>query len=132
MRYIYDTNIFIYYLAEEPAVLSLFTEAFLSQHNVAISPIVRIELLSFPDLSDEEEQITADLLTQFESVPLLPEIEDQTIQLKRQYRIKLPDAVIAATALHWSASLVTRNIDDFKRVTELDVYNPFAIGEVGD
>jgi len=132
MRYVYDTNIFIYYLAEEPAVLSLFSEAFLSQHNVAISPIIRIELLSFPDLSVEEEQITADLLTQFESVPLLPEIESWTIQLKRQYRIKLPDAVIAATALHWSASLVTRNIDDFKRVTELDLYNPFAVGGVGN
>ena len=129
MRYVYDTNIFIYYLAEEPAVLPFFSEAFLSQHDVAISPIVRIELLSFPDLSDEEEQVTADLLTQFELVPLLPEIEDRTIQLKRQYRIKLPDAVIAATALHWSANLVTRNIDDFKRVKELKLCNPFAVGE---
>lgn len=129
MRYVYDTNIFIYYLAEEPVVLPFFSEAFLSQNNVAISPIVRIELLSFPDLSDEEEQVTADLLTQFESVPLLPEIEDQTIQLKRQYRIKLPDAVIAATALHWSASLVTRDVDDFKRVTELELCDPFAARE---
>lgn len=49
MKYLYDTNIFIYYLAEEPAVLPFFSESFLSQHEVIISTIVRIELLSFPE-----------------------------------------------------------------------------------
>jgi hypothetical protein len=53
VKYLYDTNIFIYYLAEEPAVLPLFSEAFLSQHEVITSSIVRIKLLSFPELSNE-------------------------------------------------------------------------------
>lgn len=64
MKYLYDTNIFIYYLAEEPAVLPFFSELFLSQHEVIISTIVRIELLSFPELSSEEEEIIAELLMQ--------------------------------------------------------------------
>jgi predicted nucleic acid-binding protein len=51
MRYLYDTNIFIYYLADEPKVESLFAESFLSLHDVLVSPIVRIELLSFSGLS---------------------------------------------------------------------------------
>ncbi|MEL7314404.1 MAG: hypothetical protein AAFN08_05560 [Cyanobacteria bacterium J06559_3] len=49
MKYLYDTNIFIYYLTEEPAVLPLFSESFLSQHEVVTSTIVRIEVLSFPE-----------------------------------------------------------------------------------
>ncbi|MHC5821948.1 MAG: type II toxin-antitoxin system VapC family toxin [Nostoc sp.] len=100
MRYVYDTNIFIYYLADEPTVNSFFTEEFLNLHEVLISPIIHIELLSFAGLEKEEEQAIRDLLSQFYSVPLLREIEEQTIQLKRQYKIKLPDAIIAATALH--------------------------------
>ncbi|AUB41787.1 PIN domain-like [Nostoc flagelliforme CCNUN1] len=45
MRYVYDTNIFIYYLADEPTVNSFFTEEFLNLHEVLISPIIHIELL---------------------------------------------------------------------------------------
>ncbi len=71
MKYLYDTNIFIYYLAEEPEVLRLFSESFLSQNEIIISSIVRIELLSFPELSDDKEAIIADLLMQFERVPLV-------------------------------------------------------------
>ncbi len=96
MKYVYDTNIFISYLADEPTVDSLFAENFLNLHDVLVSPIVRIELLSFSNLSEKEEQSIDDLLSQFNSVPLLREIEDRTIQLKRQYKIKLPDAIIAA------------------------------------
>lgn len=126
MRYVYDTNIFIYYLADEPIVDSLFAEDFLNLHDILISPIVRIELLSFSGLSGDEEQAIADLLSQFSSVSLSREIEDQTIQLKRRHKIKLPDAIIAATALNQDAFLVTRNVGDFKGIVGLKVENPFS------
>ncbi|NDJ25898.1 PIN domain-containing protein [Nostoc sp. B(2019)] len=126
MRYVYDTNIFIYYLADEPIVNSFFTEQFLNLHEVLISPIIRMELLSFAGLEKEEEQASRDLLSQFYSVPLLREIEEQTIQLKRQYKIKLPDAIIAATALHKDAFLVTRNANDFQGIAGLKIENPFV------
>ena len=98
---------------------------FLSLHQIFISPIVRIELLSFPTLSKEEEQIIEDLLSQFELIPILREIEDLTIQLKRQYKIKIPDAIIAATTLSQNGCLVTRNVDDFKGISGLNIKNPF-------
>lgn len=99
---------------------------FLNLHEVLISPIIRIELLSFAGLEKEEEQAIKDLLSQFYSVPLLKEIEEQTIQLKRQYKIKLPDAIIAATALHKDAFLVTRNANDFQGIAGLKIENPFV------
>jgi len=126
MRYLYDTNIFIYYLADELAVSSLFVEDFLNLHEILVSSIVRIELLSFSGLSEKEEQSIEDLLSQFNFVPLLREIEDQTIQLKRKHKIKLPDAIIAATALHKDAVLVTRNVSDFQGISELKIENPFV------
>ena len=126
MKYLYDTNIFIYYLADDITVNSWFTEEFLNLHEILISPIIRIELLSFTGLSKEEEQSIEDLLSQFNTVPLLREIENQTIQIKRQYKIKLPDAIIAATAINQDAFLVTRNIRDFKGITGLKIENPFV------
>ncbi|WP_072620788.1 type II toxin-antitoxin system VapC family toxin [Spirulina major] len=125
MKYLYDTNIFIDYLIGEPKISPIFSEQFLRQNEEIISSIVRIELLSFSELSQEEEAVITDLLMQFERVSLLPEIEDRTIQLRRQYHLKLPDALIAATALHCTAAVMTRNVDDFKRVTELTLCNPF-------
>ncbi|WP_353931994.1 type II toxin-antitoxin system VapC family toxin [Okeanomitos corallinicola TIOX110] len=126
MKYLYDTNIFIYYLADDITVNSWFTEEFLNLHEILVSPIIRIELLSFIGLSKEEEQSIEDLLSQFNTVPLLREIENQTIQIKRQYKIKLPDPIIAATAINQDAFLVTRNVSDFKGITGLKIENPFV------
>jgi predicted nucleic acid-binding protein len=125
MRYIYDTNIFIYYLADEVAVSSFFTEEFLNLHEVVISPIIRIELLSFAGLSKEEEQSIEDLLSQFNAIPLSRVIENQTVALKRQYKIKLPDAIIAATAINQDAVLLTRNVNDFQGIVGFKIENPF-------
>lgn len=126
IKYLYDTSIFIYYLADEITVNSWFTEEFLNLHEILVSPIIRIELLSFTGLSKAEEQSIEDLLSQFNTVQLLREIENQTIQIKRQYKIKLPDAIIAATAINQDAFLVTRNIGDFKGITGLKIENPFV------
>jgi predicted nucleic acid-binding protein len=121
MKYLYDTNIFIYYLADDITVNSWFTEEFLNLHEILVSPIIRIELLSFAGLSKEEEQSIEDLL-----VPFLRQIQNQTHQNKRQYKIKLPDAIIAATAINQDAFLVTRNVGDFKGITGLKIENPFV------
>jgi len=50
----------------------------------------------------------------------------KAIELKRQSKIKLADAVIAATAIVNNFKLVTRNVDDYKVVKELEVFNPFG------
>lgn len=52
-------------------------------------------------------------------------IAELSIELRRKGKIKLPDAVIAATALYGDFILVTRNSKDFKDVKDLEIYNPF-------
>lgn len=54
MKYLYDTNIFIDYLAEEPAILPFFSEAFLSKNEVIISCIPPNHLHRFL----EKKQVT--------------------------------------------------------------------------
>ena len=126
MNYFYDTNIFIYYLAGDETASEFFTSTFLNNNHVVTSPIVRIELLSFSGLSDREAEVIEDLLSQFDSIPISRKVENQTIALKRFGKIKLPDAVIAATTLCQQAVLVTRNVRDFKGIAELKLENPFG------
>jgi len=46
--------------------------------------------------------------------------------LRRNSKIKLPDAVIAATCIARGMILVTRNEKDFRNISELLVFNPFS------
>jgi len=55
------------------------------------------------------------------------EIVEETIRLKSTRKIKLPDAVIAATCLIHNFTLVTRNTKDFSGIKNLQIYNPFAM-----
>lgn len=52
-------------------------------------------------------------------------IVHRCIEIKRMSKIKLPDAIIAATAIEKGLILVTRNQDDFKELSELKMLNPY-------
>ena len=55
------------------------------------------------------------------------DIVNQTIELRKSYKIKIPDAIIAATALTLDLELVTNNVSDFKNVTGLQILNPYTV-----
>ena len=60
-------------------------------------------------------------------LPLDADVVRQTIFLRQQYRTKLPDAIVAATALVHGLVLVSRNTSDFHKMTGLVVVNPHDI-----
>ena len=60
---------------------------------------------------------------------LSPAIVQRTIELCKQIKIKLPDAIIAATALTENLTLVTRNNNDFENIPNLKLLNPWEIME---
>jgi predicted nucleic acid-binding protein len=74
-----------------------------------VSVITRMELLSFPRLTPEVEQNTLRFLADCKVIPLNQRIEETTIMLRRTTKLKLPDAIIAATALVLDATLITND-----------------------
>jgi predicted nucleic acid-binding protein len=52
-------------------------------------------------------------------------IEQQTIKVKQNKKIKTPDAIIAATAILYQMTIVSRNVSDFDRIEGIKIYNPF-------
>jgi predicted nucleic acid-binding protein len=56
---------------------------------------------------------------------LTPAIVEKTIELRKAYKIKLPDAIIAATALVNKLTLISRDTNDFRKVKGLKVIAPY-------
>jgi len=61
----------------------------------------------------------------FSTIYIDQEIADKVVEIRKHHRIKLPDAIIAATAMAGNLVLISRNTDDFKNL-DLKVLNPFS------
>ena len=83
-----------------------------------------MEILSHRFRNKNEEEFIQELLELFTTLYIDREIADKVIEIRKKDRIKLPDAIIAATAISRELSLITRNIDDFKNI-EVSISNPF-------
>ncbi|MGR9117531.1 MAG: type II toxin-antitoxin system VapC family toxin [Gammaproteobacteria bacterium] len=105
LSYLLDTNIIIGLLKGNPnAIASL---GGIELPSCAYSAITRMELLSFPDLTDVEAALIRQLLEPMTYLALSLAIEDRTIEFRHFHRVKLPDAIIAATAQTHGLQLLT-------------------------
>jgi predicted nucleic acid-binding protein len=122
---VFDSNILIYHLndALPPSVLTQ-VESWIAEGAV-ISVMSRIEVLGYPQTADQLQQAMR-LLAYCEEILLHEPKVRRTIMLRPQHRIRLPDALIAATALDCGFPLVTRNTQDFHTINGLILLNPFA------
>ncbi len=121
--YLVDTNICIY---QFDGRLPAFAEDLLKKNRAVISVITQIELLAWKKATVAELQIIKDFVSRAAIFQLTPAVVEATIDIRRNYRTKLPDAVIAATALINDFTLVSRNERDFSMIEGLNVYNPFS------
>ncbi len=112
-RYVLDTNVALYLLGGRLQV-PLPTGEFY------FSVISEMEMLSYPSLTEDEAQRVRQFLTQVMLVGLSSEIKDAAIALRKQYRLKLPDAIICATALSVDATLLS-NDAQLGRVANINV-----------
>jgi predicted nucleic acid-binding protein len=71
------------------------------------SVIVRIELLSKRQMADNEEQSILNFLGDLLVIPLNEAIEQKAIELRRSTNLKLPDCIVAATAVVLDSVLLT-------------------------
>ena len=109
LRFLLDTNAVIGLLNGNAASMALIQSAKCDLSNMAVSQITRMELLGFAGMASAEEQTLQNLLAAVHVILLDEAIEAHTIALRRQYKIKLPDAIIAATAA--SRGLVLLSMD---------------------
>lgn len=92
-RLFVDTNIILYFFKGETEVVDLIADK-----DLLVSVISEIELLSFPKLTSGEEEKVKEFMENCTVIDLKPEVKQLTIEFRKKYRLKLPDAVIVASA----------------------------------
>lgn len=103
MRRVLDTNAILYFLGGKLAEP-------LPPGEYVISVITEMELLSYPLLDASAQAAISDFLSQIAIIGLDNEVKDIAIRLRREQQLKLPDAIVAATAFSLGAPLVTNDV----------------------
>ena len=101
MKVLFDTNAVLYFLSDKNAKV-INTE-------IVISFITELELLSYPQISNKEKKIIKEFLNNIDIIDINKEIKTATIDFRKQYNLKLPDAIICATAYTQNISLITND-----------------------
>lgn len=97
-----DTNVALYLLGgrlREPLPAAVY----------GVSVITEMELLAWPSLTTQEEKKVREFLAQLVVCELTPSIRSRAVQIRKDNRLKLPDAIVCATALEFSMELWTND-----------------------
>lgn len=119
-KYLMDTNLVLYLLGGEQTLAK-----YLYQKNLYISFITEIELLAYKKLSAKEEKGIRNFLAQLRIINIDEAIKIEAINLRKQYSLKLPDCIIAATAESLQLPLITADTQ-FRQIQnlQLELYQP--------
>jgi len=117
-----DTNAVIDYLNDK---LPNNSANLIDRTDTQISVITRMELLSWQKATRKQIKILQEFISGCDVIGLEEKIILKTIELRKQYRIKLPDAIIAATALAGKMDLISHNVSDFIKIPRLKVIDPW-------
>lgn len=124
--YLIDTNVIIGYLDGKIENKGMSFLHPIIDRIPDISVINKIEILRF-NSPDNNYKTLVEFINSSYVFSLNENIIEKTISICRANKIKLPDAIIAATALVNNFTLITRNTSDFKKIADLDFLNPWEI-----
>ncbi|HEY9749510.1 MAG TPA: type II toxin-antitoxin system VapC family toxin [Allocoleopsis sp.] len=121
-----DSNIIIYSAQPEHARL----RELIAGHSPAVSALSYLEVLGYHLLTEPQRQYFEEFFQVAQVLPISQDVLSQAVALRQQRRMTLGDAIIAGTALTHELILITRNVEDFRWIAELNLLNPFDINEL--
>jgi predicted nucleic acid-binding protein len=122
-KYLIDTNVLIDAQSFKLPKKGLAFLADVIDEQFLVSFITYIEFLGYKNIS----QYNKDFIEMATVIEINSSIIDVCIELRKKYRIKLPDAIIAATAIHHNFCIVTNNENDFSMIKNLQCINPYNL-----
>ena len=125
-NYLLDSNVIIGYLDNRLPPKGMTFLSDIIDEIPTISVVSQIEVLRF-NAPEQAMKVLNNFIENAIILQLENKVVDVTIDICRQSKIKLPDAVIAATSLVYNLTLLTRNINDFKHIDSLKYLNPWEI-----
>lgn len=126
-RCLIDSNAVIGYLDNKiPDNGMKFMNSLVDDDIPNISVITKIEVLRF-NAPDNAYKILTNFTNNASVYDLNNDVVDATISICKSHKIKLPDAIIAATALIYELILITRNTKDLEGIPGLQIVDPWAL-----
>lgn len=117
-----DSNIAIY-LSKRALTIGHFAQA---GDILCVSLVTYMEVVGYKFTDANEESFTTRLFSNLQHLPITQAVAERVIAYRKLRKIKLPDAIILATAREYNCQLVTRNVDDFIGLDdEVVIINPF-------
>ncbi len=118
-----DSNIVIY-IAKKALSPEVFIKA---DDALYLSDVSFMETLGYAFSDENEKEAIETLLSVLFRLPIDEEVVLKVISIRQTRKMKLPDAIIAATALVHDCMVITRNISDFSGLPGLVVLNPLDL-----
>lgn len=122
--YLIDTNVIIDNFGDK---LPEAANAFLNNLNITVSAVTKIEVLGWLNASEQQLNLLYDFMKLATILPIDEAVIEKTITTRQTNKIALGDAIIAATALVYNLTLITRNTKDFDTIQGLKVIDPWKI-----
>ena len=111
-----DTNIILYLLGGDKELADL-----LDQKKFHISFINEIELLGYPSITAKQQLHISNFLSECRITDINQDIKDEAIQIRKEYKLKLPDCIVLASARFLDLPFLTAD-SDFRKVDDPNVF----------
>ena len=122
MKYLLDTNIIIDYLRQYQPTIDNVNKRLDTDEDLSISIITIAEVYSGQSTFNVEAvQDIRDIIKYIRKMPITELIAKTAGAIKRDYQTDLVDAIIAATAIVYDMTLITRNLKHFTNIPNLDL-----------
>ena len=126
MRVLFDTSTLVDSLRGHKRASKLMEAVARREVEGIISVITEAELYAGKDCNTKFGlDAVKDLISIFEKIILDNEIAVKAGEYRRVYGAEVPDAIIAATAAKERAKVYTKNVEDFGKIEEIDVEEPY-------
>lgn len=125
-QYLIDTNVVIDYLGQKMPLSGMNFMNTIIDAIPNVSVVTKIEVLGF-NTPDKHYQLLTQFMEDATVLDLSNNVVDTCIEIRKTHKTKLPDAIIAATALVYDLVVVSRNVADFKNIKGIQVIDPHSL-----
>lgn len=125
-QYLIDTNVVIDYLGRKLPVSGMDFMNTVIDNIPNVSVVSKIEVLGF-NAPAEHYQLLTQFMNDATVLDLSDSVVDASIAIRKSHKTKLPDAIIAATALVYDLVVISRNVTDFKNIQGVQVIDPHSL-----
>jgi predicted nucleic acid-binding protein len=119
IKFLLDINFILGVVKQTEPVVKALTERTIALDECAYSFITRIELLSYSAITPLEIESIESILSATHYLSISQQIENAAIDIRRQHQSKIPDAIIAATAIALNLELLTLDQQLIKRMQDI-------------